>query len=82
MTNVDPYELQENSPGEISHFKESLSDYRSTFEQREFRAWNGRTYICEGHFPCGFHMRPKDGIGRWHCISERAIGRTYHQVSP
>lgn len=42
----------------------------------------GRFFEAVGHFQCGFHLRPIDhgDEGRWPCISERAVNRTYYCV--
>src|SRR4051812_6480068 len=43
-------------------------------------------FVLVSHARCGFHMRPvgaKDGdFSGWHCISERAIDRTWHRKGP
>lgn len=59
------------------------SDYRPTdwvksIVGRQFRGWDGRTYECTAYDPnSGFWMASEDRLAN---ISERAIGRTYHQV--
>ncbi len=45
-----------------------------------FKAWDGNIYFCESHDPSGYWMMPTDGSAEWRNVSERAIGRTFHEV--
>ena len=56
---------------------------------RYFRAWDSSIYLCTSwHRASGFWMRVivkgdadgARGVGEEACISERAIGRTYHRL--
>ena len=77
---IDDYEKLESEDEQV-HFDTTKEDTRSELKGRHFRAWNSIEYECLGHFPCGYHMRPTTpGVARRHCISERAIGRTYHET--
>ena len=80
MITVEPHELKPNTPEEQEHYDAAREDTASSLKNQIFDAWTGRRYICLGHFPCGYHMKPESGLGKWHCISERAIGRSYHRV--
>jgi len=45
---------------------------------RRFRAWDGNVYECTKYDPdAGFYM--KSDV-RETCVSERAIGRTFHLI--
>lgn len=53
---------------------------------KRFYAWNGATYFCDSYDPsCGFWMTPEkptesgEGSKRT-CVSERAPGRTWHEI--
>ena len=51
---------------------------------QRFRGWNLRTnkasvFYCESHDAAGYNMVTEDGSYRAN-VSERAIGRTFHQI--
>jgi hypothetical protein len=37
-------------------------------------------WLCESHDQCGYWMYRTDGSGRWTNVSERAIGRSFHEI--
>ena len=37
-------------------------------------------WFCESHDAQGYWLYATDGSGRWAGVSERAIGRTYHEI--
>lgn len=79
---VQEHELHEMDAEERRHFIDSPPKAKRTeMAGQHYRCW-GRTYELASWHPCGFHMKPVDheGRGRWHCISERAIGRSYHRA--
>lgn len=50
---------------------------------KTYKAWDGRVYECVGYDPKqGLWMStlPDGKAQRITCISERAIGRTFHEV--
>ena len=47
---------------------------------REFMGWDARRWFAESHDHCGYWMYATDGSGDWSNISERAVGRTYHEI--
>ncbi len=48
---------------------------------KKFRAWDGRVYLCDSYDPsCGFWMQDVDDPSNRRNVSERAIGRTFHEV--
>lgn len=58
---------------------ESGSQYYSSIKGRIVRAYDGFDYTITGHHDCGYHLKPvAEGKGEQKCISERAIGRTFH----
>lgn len=68
-----------------AHFTQPSETLPTEHQGERYRGWcfegnAPRVYVLEGCHPCGYHMRPEDGTGRWRCISERALGRTYHRV--
>lgn len=79
---VEEYEIWE--PADFAqHFHEAQETGPDINKGRVFKGWNGIEYTCAGHFSCGYHMIPRTpGAVRRHCISERAMGRTYHEVAP
>jgi hypothetical protein len=45
---------------------------------KRYKGWDGNVYECTSYDPsCGFWMESSE---RRTCVSERAIGRTYHRV--
>lgn len=76
---IDEYDTWEEAEAE-NHFANTPEDSASPLKGRVFRGWTGLDYVCTGHFPCGYHMHPiTEGAVRRRCISERAIGRSYHE---
>lgn len=54
------------------------TDWVRSVVGNRFRGWDGRTYKCTAYDPnSGFWMLAEDRVAN---ISERAIGRTYHQI--
>lgn len=48
---------------------------------KTFRAWDGKNYYCDSYDPsCGFWMTAKDDPKIRRNVSERAIGRTFHEI--
>jgi hypothetical protein len=48
---------------------------------RRFRAWDGHIYHCDSYDPaCGYWMTREGEPARRVNVSERAIGRTFHEV--
>lgn len=45
-----------------------------------FKAWDGNIYLCESHDQQGYWMHNPLNH-EWRGVSERAIGRTFHQIS-
>lgn len=45
---------------------------------RRFLGWNGETYVCASHTQAGYIMVNECNANDERCISERAIGRTFH----
>jgi hypothetical protein len=46
-----------------------------------FKAYDGRKYYCDSYDPsCGYWMTTQEGELRRTCVSERAIGRTFHEA--
>ena len=39
-------------------------------------------WFCESHDRCGYWMYATDGSGHWNNVSERAIGRSFHEIYP
>jgi hypothetical protein len=37
-------------------------------------------WFCESHDSEGYWMYATDGSGVWHNVSERAIGRSFHEI--
>jgi hypothetical protein len=42
--------------------------------------WNGETYICADHTRYGYTMVNESDPNDERCISERALGRTFHRL--
>jgi len=42
--------------------------------------WRGVRWFCESHDQSGYWMYATDGSGHWTNVSERAIGRSFHQI--
>lgn len=40
----------------------------------------GQRWFCESHDQAGYWMYATDGSGEWHNVSERAIGRSFHEI--
>lgn len=64
-------------------------DRPTSLAGRKYRGFGGCVYELLSHHPCGFHLQviddsdDKEGYrrkGEFACISERAIGRTYHEL--
>ena len=56
------------------------NDRETTLAGRFYVGWPGAVYELLSHHPCGFHLvNVRDPLDR-HCISERAIGGTYHEM--
>jgi hypothetical protein len=48
---------------------------------KRFKAWDGRVYSCLSYDPSvGFWMMAEGDPPRQTCVSERAIGRTFHMI--
>lgn len=48
---------------------------------KRFKAYNGRVYYCDSYDPRrGYWMTPEDNHADRTNVSERAIGRTFHQI--
>ena len=48
---------------------------------KRFLGWNGETYICaDYHDMAGYIMVNESDPSDERCISERAIGRTFHAL--
>jgi hypothetical protein len=48
---------------------------------REFMGGiEAKRWFCESHDAEGYWMYPTDGSGDWHNVSERAIGRSFHEI--
>ena len=52
-----------------------------------YRGWDGATYRLESRHECGYHLKLVGGRssagrrrGEMTCVSERAIGRTFHEA--
>lgn len=39
-----------------------------------------KRWFCESHDQAGYWMYATDGSGEWHNVSERAIGRSFHEI--
>ena len=84
--NGTPCEHHTGPNGSCVEYKGSLSYTPTTSDRstvgKKYKAWDGRTYLCFGYDPRhGFWMRSVDGgETRQTNVSERAIGRTYHQL--
>lgn len=39
-----------------------------------------KRWFCFSHDPSGYNMYATDGSGHWTNISERAIGRSFHEI--
>lgn len=59
-------------------------DRETTLAGRFYVGPGGGVYRLRSHHRCGFHVEHVDGPrvfdDRRHCISERAIDRTYHEM--
>lgn len=44
------------------------------------KGFGGVRWFCESHDAEGYWMYATNGSGRWTNVSERAIGRTFHQI--
>ncbi len=77
----DPNDLTKFSPYEGSDLYVP-SDFVLETVGHQFKGWDGLVYECFGYDPrCGFWMRTVDKEDpRTTCISERAVGGTYHLV--
>lgn len=42
--------------------------------------WRGKRWFCYSHDAAGYNMYCTDGSGHWTNISERAIGRSFHEI--
>jgi len=42
--------------------------------------WPAVRWFCESHDRCGYWMYATDGSGHWTNVSERAIGRSFHEI--
>jgi hypothetical protein len=66
-------------------FHSGMEDERARLDPCEaigkrYRGFDGFTYLCESYDPsCGYWVSREDGSRRAN-ISERAIGRTYHEI--
>lgn len=48
---------------------------------RRFRAWDGNTYYCDSYDPrIGYWMTNESDPADRRNVSERAIGRTFHEI--
>jgi len=48
---------------------------------KRFRGWDGNIYFCDSYDPsCGYWMTDEKNSSNRRNISERAVGRTYHEV--
>lgn len=72
------YSVEEQDAGRAAE-EARLADPCNAVGKR-YRAYDGCIYVCESYDPsCGYWMVRKDGSRRAN-ISERAIGRTYHEI--
>lgn len=44
--------------------------------------WQSVRWFCVCHDQAGYWMFATDGSGMWTNVSERAIGRTFHEIHP
>lgn len=42
--------------------------------------WAGKRWFCFSHDRAGYWMYATDGSGHWTNVSERAIGRSFHEI--
>lgn len=47
---------------------------------KHFVSWGGEIFFCESHDQNGYWMFPTAGHDNWKLVSERAIGRTFHEI--
>jgi hypothetical protein len=43
-------------------------------------SWPAKRWFCESHDQAGYWMYATDGSGQWTNVSERAIGRSFHEI--
>lgn len=79
--------LQHSAPDHPLADRTPVSDPDHWVVGREFGGhdlqhptWKGSRWFCASHDSSGYWMYNTDGSGHWSNVSERAIGRAFHEI--